>query len=565
MQRDPTNDHSRQFPAIAEANTPFELLAFQAERWGEKPLFILPGAVAQLWRLTQTSWTYSQTLSEVQVLAEKYRQMGYGSGHRVALLFENRPHHFFHWLALNCLGASAVPLNPDYTEAEFAFALKHSGAALAVAHPASRVRVEAAARNAGIELWDGNLLPSPARPIVRPAEPADQRECVLAYTSGTTGKPKGCLLSNRYFLSWGDWYVAQEGRIALRPGEERLLTPLPTFHVNAMGNSFIGMLASGGAQVIVDRFHPRSFLAMARETGATCFHYLGVMPAILLALPETGEDRSHSLRFGLGGGVHPDHHEKFETRFGVPLLEGWTMTETGGAGLLCASTEPRQVGMRCLGRPDRPGPAFEFRIVGEDGQDTPQGEGGEFLIRAAGDDHHRGFFSGYLNDEAATATAWEGGWFHTGDVIREDEEGYLYFADRKKDIIRRSGENISAAEVESVLAAHPSIAQVAVVPRIDPLREEEVTAIIVKRGDDRTVEDVANSIFQHAAAQLAYYKLPGVVLFVDELPTTSTGKLQKIALKAIANRPPPGTIEFDFRNEKQAQRKKPGAHGTSAT
>jgi len=328
------------------------------------------------------------------------------------------------------------------------------------------------------------------------------------------------------------------------------MTPLPAFHVNAMGNSFMGMLATGGAQVIIDRFHPHTWWDMARETGATCFHYLGVMPAILLALPASPQDRNHGLRFGLGGGVHPDHHATFEARFGVPLLEGWAMTETGGACLLSSVQEPRHVGTRCLGRPTRPGPAMEIRLVGDDGKVANPGE---LWVRAAGDDPMRGLFSGYLNDPAATAAVTAGGWLHTGDILAQAPDGSLHFLDRKKNVIRRSGENIAALEVEGVLNAHPQVAQAAVVAADDPLRGEEVLAVIVPRpGADEPA--LARALLAHAAERLAYYKVPGFVVFRDALPVTSTQKLRKADLGGLAENPMADPRAHDLRADKQALR-----------
>lgn len=545
---------SIEFDAIRQAQSPFDLLRRQAELWPDQPLLILPKAVQTLWGLDRSVWTYAEALVEVSRLASAYREAGYGPGHRVALMFENRPQHFLHWLALNSVGTSVVPLNPDYKDEELIYALDHSAACLIASVPACLPSLKAAARAKGLEVWlDGPVPAAPLSPGATVGREED-RECVLAYTSGTTGRPKGCILSNRYFLCWGEWYVAQEGKIRLREGQERLITPLPTFHINAMGNSFVGMLASGGAQIIVDRFHPRSWLDMARETGASCFHYLGVMPAILLALPESSEDRSHNLRFGLGGGVHPDHHSQFETRFGVPLLEGWAMTEAGGAALLCAAEEPRQIGTRCIGPPDRPGPGLDWRIVDDAGRDVVRGQSGEFLVRAKGADPRRGLFSGYLNDPAATDLIWADGWLRTGDVMIEDSDGQLHFAERKKDLIRRSGENISGAEVEAVLLAHPDVRQVAVVPCPDPLREEEVVAVVVAKSADAEPARLAQSLFDHSARHLAYYKLPGHIIFINDLPVTSTGKLAKGEIRALASKTDTAYLRFDLREQKQAQR-----------
>lgn len=542
--------------ALAGAQSPSELLRFQAQRYGDHPLLILPESVAKLWGSERTLWSYSQVLQEVDALAGRYRAAGYGAGHRVAVLAENRPAHFIHWLALNSIGVSLVPVNPDYTSDELAYLLEHSESVLLVVVESRLAQVQAIAAGLDIPvvLSDGASLPPAKRVASTETGDVFSAECALIYTSGTTGRPKGCLLSNGYFLAWGAWYTAQGGLVGLRPGQERLITPLPTFHVNAMGNSFMGMLASGGAQVIVDRFHPRSWWDMSIETGATCFHYLGVMPAILLAIAPSDQDRAHGLRFGVGGGVHPDHHAAFEARFGVPLLEGWAMTESGGACLLCAVDEPRHIGERCLGRAERAGPVMETRIVDDAGDDTAPGVPGELLVRAAGADPRRGLFSGYLKNEAATAEIWAGGWLHTGDVMRRDEDGSLYFVDRKKNIIRRSGENIAAVEVEGAIASHADVAQVAVVAVLDPLRGEEVMAVVVAKDKAQVGNDFAQAILGHCAGQLAYYKLPGYVAFLDKLPTTSTQKIRKADLGVLAENPMSHPECYDLREAKQALR-----------
>jgi acyl-CoA synthetase (AMP-forming)/AMP-acid ligase II len=533
------------------------LAARAAERPGAD-LLVLPQAVAAGWDAARAVWSYGDVLAAADRLAGAFRAAGYGPGHRVALLLENRPEHFLHWLALNALGAAMVPVNPDATADELHYLLTHSGAAALVRLPGRAAQADPVAAAAGVPVMDpGGAVPAPARDA-GPAAPGPEAECALVYTSGTTGRPKGCILSNRYFLNWAWWYAEQRGLIALRPWAERLMTPFPTFHVNATGHSFLGMLGAGGAQVIVDRFHPRSWWQTAAESGATCFHYLGVIPAILLQLPEGPQDRAHGLRYGLGGGVHPDHHAAFEARFGVPLLEGWAMTETGGAGTLCACDGARHVGTRCIGRPDRPGPPLEIRLVDEAGAEVAPGEPGELLLRAAGGDPRRGFFSGYLSDPEATEAAWAGGWLHTGDVMRQGPDGSLHFMDRRKNIIRRSGENIAAAEVEAILAAVPGVAQVAVIAAVDPLREEEVLAVVVPSGGaDRAA--LAGAVFGACADRLAYYKVPGWLLFVDALPTTSTQKVQKAALRSVAADPAGQAGIIDWRARKQALRGAGGA------
>ncbi|MEM8552736.1 MAG: AMP-binding protein [Pseudomonadota bacterium] len=539
----------------AAVQTVAELLEMKAQSRPDADLVCVPPALAEDWSLDKDAWTFGDVAAEANALGAAYSAAGYGPGHRVALLLENRPVHYVHWLALAGIGVSVVPLNPDSRASELHYILSHSESAAVVTLAQRRRQVAETAGALGLPVvLPGDVPPRPA-PVAPPPE-ADGREaeCALLYTSGTTGKPKGCLLSHGYFLAWGEWYAAQGGAISLRPWQERLLTPLPTFHVNAMGNSFVGMLHSGGAQIIVDRFHPRSWWTTARETRATCFHYLGVMPAILLALPHDAAERDHTLRFGLGGGVHPNHHGAFEERFGVPLLEGWAMTETGGAALLCSVEEPRHVGKRCIGRADRLGPPMEAAIVDDDGERVPHEQPGELLVRARGLNPRAHFFSGYFKDPETTQANWTGDWFRTGDIVKQDAAGAIFFVDRKKNIIRRSGENIAAMEVEGVLAAHPAVRQVAVVAVLDEIRGEEVLAAIVTDGNVGRDSALARQILKDAASKLAYFKLPGWIAFLDELPTTTTQKVRKADLGAVAHDPENNPACIDLRAEKQALR-----------
>jgi acyl-coenzyme A synthetase/AMP-(fatty) acid ligase len=201
--------------------------------------------------------------------------------------------------------------------------------------------------------------------------------------------------------------------------------------------------------------------------------------------------------------------------------------------VIVASSEPRHVGTSCFGRP---APDLETRIVLEDGSDAPAGEPGELLVRHAGEAPRYGFFRGYLKDDDATAAAWQDGWFHTGDVVRAAADGSLHFVDRKKNVIRRSGENISAVEVESVLLQHPAVKQVAVAPTPDALRGDEVFACVVAQtppADEQQAQALAAEIVAWCLSRLAYYKAPGFIAFVASLPVTSTQKIQRAQLKDL--------------------------------
>jgi acyl-CoA synthetase (AMP-forming)/AMP-acid ligase II len=484
--------------------TVFTAFEQTARAHGEKLFLKVPSEKLEL--------TYASAHARVAGIAQIYARRGYRQGHRVALQLPNCANFLLHFLALNSCGVAVVPVNPDYQRTELEYVIAHSEAALVV---------DAAA----LARFDPPRAPAPGN--------AD--ECALLYTSGTTGKPKGCRLSDFYFLNLGRRYLAEGGLCTLRQGEERLITPLPLFHMNALACSTMAMILSAGCVVQLDRFHPRTWWRDVADSGATIVHYLGVMPAVLMKLEAGPYDRAHRVRFGYGANANPKDHAAFEERFGFPLIEAWAMTETGGGAMTAASREPRHVGTRCIGKP-----ADDVQIKLADS--------GELLVRQAGPDPRRGFFSGYLKDEAATEHAWRDGWFHTGDAVRRGDDGQLHFVDRLKNIIRRAGENIAALEVEAALAEHPAVAQVAVIAVPDAVRDEEVMACVVLNASARPERDTALSIQHWCFERLAYFKAPGHVAFLSSLPVTSTNKVQKAKLADFALDP---AQSFDLRERKR--------------
>lgn len=509
-----------------------------AARYGAQPFLCILPETAQAYGIAAGELTYAQAADAIEALRAAYARAGYGHGHRAGLLLENRPAFFLHWFALNALGVSVVPINPDLRAAELEYLTGHSEIALVVALPERHADLLAAAERAGRELRVmGPDDAPPAAPFAAPLageEPGVLTECALLYTSGTTGRPKGCILPNRYFLHAGGWYARIGGLCELRPGQERMLTPLPLVHMNAMAYSAMAMVLTGGCLIPLDRFHPKTWWDSVRDSGATVLHYLGVMPAILMKAEPSPSDKQTAIRFGFGAGVDRKLHEPFEARFGFPLLEAWAMTETGAGAVIIANREPRHIGSSCFGREEDD---VLVRIVTDAGTEAAAGEPGELLVRHAGEDPRYGFFAGYLKDEEATSQAWEDGWFHTGDIVRRDADGALRFVDRKKNVIRRSGENISAVEVESVLLQHPLVKAVAVAAVPDAVRGDEVLACVVAESlpaEGAAMAEAARSIVQWSLEQLAYYKAPGYVAFVDSLPLTTTNKIQRGEMKALA-------------------------------
>ncbi len=539
--------------------TVYDVFCSTAQRTPDADFLFTESVTAAAYGIEAGAIRWGQAAAEVERLRAAYRAAGWGHGHRVGLLLENRPAFIFHWFALNALGVSVVPINAEMRSAELIYLIGHSEIGLAVTLPERAADLRAAAAAAGVAFdtmaADGEVPAARTTPP-RAGEPIGANtECGLLYTSGTTGRPKGCILDNSYFLRAGEWYAALDGVCSVRPDAERVITPLPLNHMNAMAFSAMVVLVAGGCLVQLDRFHPKSWLQSARESGATIVHYLGVMPAMLLSAPPSPADREHAIRWGFGAGVDRKNHAPFEERFDFPLVEAWAMTETGAGACVMANREPRLVGSSCFGRQ----PDFlelrglSTRKAAMPWRPTPPGE---LLVRSAGADPRRYFFSGYLKDEEATREAWADGWFHTGDLVRRDADGNFFFVDRKKNVIRRSGENISAVEVESVLNQHAAVKTCAVAATPDSVRGDEVLACIVMREDAQTSSSQGGRTKHRRAcslARLAYYKAPGYVAFVDALPLTPSQKIQRGQLRELAHALPGEAHCIDTRSMKKRQ------------
>lgn len=532
-------------------NTLFEALTATATAYPENPFLAAPPCADRAYLQAGAEYTFGEIHALASGLAAAYAKAGWGMGRRVALALDNHPHHVAHFLALNAIGASQVPVNPYYLRDELAYLLDHSEAELVVAPPAARAKI-AEAGDVPIVEYSGDETPAafaPPSPSPRAATdgaPGRGTEIALVYTSGTTSRPKGCVLDNDYALTAGACYRDCGGRLALDHGGERVFVPLPFFHINAGINTVAAMILTANCMIAPDRFRAGSWWDDLAATGATAMHYLGIIPPALLNAPPSARDKTSGVKFGLGAGLDPTIHRAFEDRFGIPMIEVWGMTETGR--FLADCHEPRAIDTRAFGRP---GGGMLAKVTDDDGREVPRGTAGELVVRAAGDDPRQGFFREYLKNPTATNEAWRDGWFRTGDVVSQDESGMLYFVERAKNLIRRSGENISAAEVEAALIEHPAIAQVAVIACPDEMRDEEVFACIAAN----TASVDAEEVLAFARGRLAYYKLPAWIAFMDELPVTGTQKIQKHQIFPRDADPRDDPRAIDLREAKSASRR----------
>jgi acyl-CoA synthetase (AMP-forming)/AMP-acid ligase II len=530
--------------------TVFEAFSHSLSVAPNSPLFRVPRG--RSWAPHGQQLTYQDVGARLDQLIPLYRAGGYGPGHRVALLFENRPNHFVHLLALNALGVSVVPVNPDHRPDELLYQMEHSNADLAVCIGSQlpQMREAAGRRTRHLPVIDGEDMPARVPDAERP-QTADgvgiNSEAALLYTSGTTSRPKGCILTNDFWLTFPRWYLDlgnMGGRIRFDVGKDKLMNPLPLYHVAAGCLSFMTMLLSQGCYVMPGRFETRKWWQEIVETETTIVHYIGLIGGALLKQPPVPEETQHRVKWGLGSGIEPGLHAAFEERFGFPHIEVWGMTEIGR--FTADFMEPRRVGSRALGRPLG---ALQGNIVDADGKPVPRGAEGELVVRAAGSDPRQGFFAGYLGDKTATADAWRDGWFRSGDIVREDESGMLFYVDRKKNIIRRSGENIAPAEIEAVLQKDAAVSRVCVLAVPDELREEEVLACIELVSGVSANDALAERLFALCFDKLTYYKAPGWILFVASMPMTETQKVQrtKILAEGEDTRLRPGIRDFRSR------------------
>ena len=474
-----------------------------------------------------TTFSYQETFEKANKISTIFLDNGYGNNLRVATLLGSTPAHYIVKLALNKIGVSVVPINPDYSPDETAYLLADSGSVLAICaeHYMKQLKTAIAYKDLSVPIvtYDEIETIQTLKPLSDlGAQVHGKTEASLLYTSGTTGRPKGCILSHEYELMCGEVYANIGAPISLSFGKDKILNPLPSYHINAGIVTFFAAMLTGNSLIQPERFSISSWWEDINETEATIFHYLGVIIAVLLSDQSATKASLGKLRVGFGAGVEPALHQEFETRFGIPLIECWGMTEM--CRVLYNNEEPRQIHTRAMGRPRED---LEVKVVDESDQEVEIGMPGEMVVRHSEKTPRAGAFSGYLNKEKETEEAWKNGWFHTGDTVTMDETGMLYFVDRAKNIIRRAGENIAAAEVENCLFEIEFVSKIACIAVKDDIREEEVMACVVLEDGKKESKEVAEILFNHALEKMAYFKTPGYILFMDDLPVTGTQKVVK--------------------------------------
>ena len=479
------------------------------------------------------SWSWQEFHDAMLRAARALAARGIRHGDRVAVMARNHPGHPLLLFALARLGAIMVPVNPEFGVTEARYVLHHAGvAAVACSRETLAVAREASAGIAQAPwfmLLDGAAdgvpaledLLAAAQDAVLPPNAAADATCLIVYTSGTTGFPKGAMHSQRNFVTCGESFVQ---RMFVQP-DERLMIVLPLFHINALFYSVAGTLAAGASMVIVPRFAASTFWQTALDSGATEVNIIEAIGAILMNRPRSEFRPAHKLNKVYG--VRQSAAEAFRNDFGIAhLVGGYGMTEI--PGVTCNPFEgPQKPGsMGALGRhPDPARPWAQCRVVDDEGGDVLDNEVGELVVKTPI------IMQGYFRDPQQTEAAFRDGWFLTGDLVRRDADGYYFFVARRKDIIRRRGENIAGAELDRVIESHPAVHEAAAIPVPAELGEDEIlVAVVLKSGQALSAQELA----QWCRERLAPQKVPRYVAFVDELPHTPTHKVAKMALRGDA-------------------------------
>jgi crotonobetaine/carnitine-CoA ligase len=496
--------------APAERTLPI-MLRRQAKRHGDKPLV----------RVGERVWTFAEAPDLAARAAARLHEAGIGTGDRVALICGNRAEFVEILLGCGWLGAVLVPINTASRGAQLRHMLANSGARLLI------VEAELVGALSHVDLpvlpvetvWligapaDGRALPPLGLATIEPAPLGPGDPFAILYTSGTTGPSKGVICPHAQYFWWG---LNTAYLLGVVEGDV-LCTSLPLFHTNALNTLFQALIA-GATAVYEPRFSASDFWHSLARHHATVTYLLGAMVPILLSRPPDPAERAHRVRVALAPGVPAQFHAAFAARSGIGLIDGYGSTETNFViGTALAEQRPGGMGKVFEG--------FTARVVDDADNELPDGTPGELILRA---DAPFAFATGYFGAPDNTVEAWRNLWFHTGDRVIREPDGHFKFIDRMKDAIRRRGENISSFEVEQVLLSHPDVATAAVFPVASELAEDEVMCVIVKK-PNRALGEV--ELIHYCAPLLPYFAVPRFVEFIEALPVTENGKIQKYKLR----------------------------------
>jgi long-chain acyl-CoA synthetase len=458
----------------------------------------------------------NEFLAAVQRAAAALQAHGVSAGDVFAVMLPNTSAFVVALFAAWRLGAAVTPINPSLVAAEVAYQVSDAAAQVLVVDKPLDFDVSAPA-----VVTAGDLTVHPAS-IDGAAEPVDDEAlALLIYTSGTTGRPKGVMLDHANLNAMCGMII---NALQLSSADHSLLI-LPLFHANGIILGTLSPLLAGGRVTVAGRFSPRTFFDRLERSRPTYFSAVPTIYTMLADLPPEVRPDTSSVRFGICGAAPASIEllQRLHARYGIPLIEGYGLSEGS-----CVSTVNPIDGVRKAGTVGLPLPGQTIRIADASGEQVPDREAGDVLIQGPN------VMRGYLNRPDETAKTLAGGWLHTGDIGRFDEDGYLVLVDRAKDMIIRGGENIYPKEIETVVYQMPEVAEAAVVGLANPVYGEvPVLFVALNSGAELTVDQ----IHEHASQRLSKYKLPVEITILDELPKNPVGKIDKPALRKSATVP----------------------------
>ncbi|KAA0021017.1 acyl-CoA synthetase [Antrihabitans cavernicola] len=469
--------------------------------------------------------TYAELNARTDRLADGLRQAGVQRGDRVALLSLNSAEFLETLFAVAKLGAVTVPINFRLAPAEVGYILADSGASVLICSEVFTDLAGAATASAGVVVTTRFVIGTEFEALVVSGSDAtiecDVEEsdiAVIMYTSGTTGRPKGAMLTHANML-WNAINTLTAAPEGLRR-TDITIAAAPLFHIGALGVHCLPLFYIGGTSITTAAFVPDKLLKLMTDEKVSVQFLVPAMWAALAQSPALDSFDPSNVRMAVSGGAPcPLTLIELFLAKGWSFVEGFGMTETApSCHLLDAAHIVSKSGS--IGKPLR---HIEFRIVDDDDTDVTVGTVGELTLRGPS------LFAGYWGLPDATEAAWRGGWFHTGDLAREDEDGYVTLVDRKKDMIITGGENVYPIEVEQVLYRHPQVVEAAVIGVPNEKWGESVVAVVVTKSDPST--ELADELLEYTREHLARFKCPSSVEFVDVLPRNATGKLLKRELR----------------------------------
>jgi carnitine-CoA ligase len=492
-----------------------------------------PGDV--VFQFDENRVTLGELNERINRAANGFLRLGVRPGDKVAIMLPNCAEFLYAWFGLNKIAAVAVPINVALKGTGLTYQIEQSDSVALVAAMAYEDRFEEVAEQLPKlrhVIWlfrsaDGDRVPSTSRPsslsfgelLAGSPDAPDVRVhhrdlASILYTSGTTGRSKGVMMSHHY---WYDIW-AESVKYARYTDEDVLYSGLPLFHGNAQGITVGPAILADAKAVIVERFSASRFWDDCRRWSCTEANYIGGIIPILLKQEQRDDDQDNPVRLMVGAAAPPDEWHAFQARFNTKLLEVYGMTEC-----YCCLASPFDAPRP--GSCGKPITGWDVRIVDDEDAECPPGTTGEFVARS---NKMWVGTSGYYGNPTATLDLVRNGWIHTGDLGVMDADGYFYFVDRKKQALRRRGENISSFEVESVISSHPAVLESCVVGVPSDVGEEEVKAIVVVKEGHTITEP---ELIHWCEPRMAYFAIPRYIAIRPSLPKTPSERVEKYRLK----------------------------------